>query len=228
LTNIQNGELFSRAMIRQAQKTGIQSGADLCRIHLLPWPAILVPLLQVALAMISIPAWSQFGADSSRAGYDSIQDARMERMEWRTNRRFNLLEEVLKGDREALDSMGLAMKSLRQQLEHLGQQGQVRSEKLSMLEEELESSRRAAQQYRDSLRRFLWISGMLIVLLIGLSFLILLLFGMKTRHLVERLRWKQKQVNRELAGELKAHRKNTKRTIKKALQKLTSGKRKRS
>jgi hypothetical protein len=250
LTDIRNGELFSRAMIRQSPKSNNRNAAALFRIRLLPWPVILAPVILMALAMMPLPAWSQFQADTIRERYDSIQDARMERMEWRSNRRFNRLEEVQQAQREALDSMALVTEGLRQQLEHLERRGQIQSEKLSMLEEELESSRRSSLEYRDSLQRFLWVSGMLILLLIGLSFLILLLFGMKTRHLVERLRWKQKQVNRELAGEiehqeklffgalqaqkdslqgeLKAHKRESKRTIRKALQRLNSGKRKRS
>jgi hypothetical protein len=224
-------------MIRQSPKSNNRNAAALFRIRLLPWPVILAPVILMALAMMPLPAWSQFQADTIRERYDSIQDARMERMEWRSNRRFNRLEEVQQAQREALDSMALVTEGLRQQLEHLEHRGQIQSEKLSL-------------EYRDSLQRFLWVSGMLILLLIGLSFLILLLFGMKTRHLVERLRWKQKQVNRELAGEiehqeklffgalqaqkdslqgeLKAHKRESKRTIRKALQRLNSGKRKRS
>jgi hypothetical protein len=145
-----------------------------------------IPILagMVVLLLIPLPARSQAGSDSVIVNYDSIQDARMDRMDWRT------------------DSLGGVTDELENRLEKAEEQSVLQRERLKLLEKEIEDARRSSREYQARLRRFLWVSGTVIIFLLGLTFLILLMFGMKTRQLLERFKRNQQKVREELSGEI--------------------------
>lgn len=152
--------------------------------------------------LVPRPASGQAAGDSVRLDYDSIQDARMDRMDWRTDRRFERIE----GDQDLLggsvDTMGIILDSFRHHLERLDVEKQSQSEKLLLLGEELEATRESSRIYQEKLKVTLWISGMIILVLLSASFLVLLLYGLKTRQLLDRFRWKQKQIRKDLSGQI--------------------------
>ena len=170
------------------------------------------------LCLIPLLSWSQVPEDSLKENRDSIQDARMDRMERRTERRLDQVE----GDQEtfdgSIDSIGVILDSFRHHLEWLDLEEQSQSEKLLLLGEELEATRESSRIYLERLKVILWISGIVILVMLSASFVILLIYGLKTRHLLYRLRWKQKQIRKELTDQKKKIRvelKAAKKTAKK-------------
>ena len=126
----------------------------------------------------------------------------MERMEWRTDRRLDRVEEYQEALDGSMDSVGIIIDNIRHHLQRLDLEKQSQSEKLLLLGEELEATRESSRDYREKLKVTLWISGIIILVLLSSSFLMLLWYGLKTRHLLDRLQWKQKQFRKEFTGEL--------------------------
>ena len=112
--------------------------------------------------------------------YDSIQDVRTNQLERRVDRRLDQIEGEQVEAVESLDSMGLILEDLLNHLEHLEQDRQLQSERLSLLQDEIEHSRESSQEYRKGLQRILWIVGSVLLILLVASFLVLLLFSLKT------------------------------------------------
>ncbi len=228
LSNTKARKLFSIESIQRFLKTGII------------WTALLI--------LIPQQGWSQVPADSVKSSYDSLQDARTERLEWRTGRQLEQLERARELSQSALDSMELMIGNLRQQAVDREVESQVLSEKLSLLGEELERTSESSRRYRKQLHQTLWITGSVLLALLVASFLIVFLYGVNTRHLLKRFRWKQKQVRKQLSaeissqeelfldalsqqylqvkGELKTHRKKLRKEIPKIIQKMKIRKRK--
>jgi len=151
--------------------------------------------------------------------YDSIQDVRTNQLERRVDRRMDQLEGEQMDNGESLDSMGLILEDLLNHMEHLERDKQFQSEQLSLLQDEIEHSQEASRQYRKGLQRVLWIVGSVILILLSTSFLVLLLFSLKTRSLMDRLKWKQKR----LGSELKAQKKEVRRAMRSQKMEIRKG-----
>ena len=156
----------------------------------------------VIMMMLPIEGWSREGVDSVQVNYDSIQDARIDRMEWRNGRRFRIMGEEQEKQQGKVDSIKGAVSDLEIRLQELEEESLFQKEQLEILEKELDETRRISGEYRRRLQHFLWVSGIVILLLLGLTVLILLMFGMKTRQLLERFKRNQQQVSEELSGEI--------------------------
>jgi len=178
LSNSKNRELFFINMFQSPSRT------------------ILAQIL--IMLMVPLLVWSQTRQDSMEINYDSIQDVRINQLERRLDRRMDQIEGEQVEAVESLDSMGLILEDLLNHLEHLEQDRQMQSERLSLIQDEIEHSRKSSQEYRKSLHRILWIAGSVILILLVASFLVLLLFSLKTRSLTERLKWNQKRFGDEL------------------------------
>jgi hypothetical protein len=156
----------------------------------------------VILIFLSLPGWSRDDVDTTGVNYDSIQDQRMDRMEWRNGHRFRIIGEEQEKQQGKLDTIGSAVGDIEIQLEELERESLIQKERMEFLEKELDKASRSSGEYRRKLNHFLWVSGTVILLLVGMTFLILLLYGMKTRQLLERAKKDQKQVKNELSEEI--------------------------
>ena len=135
--------------------------------------------------------------------YDSIQDLRTNQLERRVERRLDQIEGEQVEAVESLDSLGLILEDLLNHLEHLDQDRLLQSERLSLLQDEIEHSRESSLEYRKGLQRILWIVGSVMLILLVASFLVLLLFSLKNRSLLDRLNWRQKRFSSELKKQKK-------------------------
>jgi hypothetical protein len=164
----------------------------------------------VALLMIPRMAWPQSLRDTAGAIRDSILDARMDRLEWQANRRMDLMQERLDETRLQIDSIVPILEELHRDLTRLEQEKLTQSEMIEGLREELEASRASSELYRERLQRTLWLSATALLTLLFAVFIFLLLYSLKTRHLLDRLNWRLEQVRKELWDEMKVIRKKIK------------------
>ena len=173
-------------------------------------------LLYFSIFLLPVPqiAMGQVTGDSTTIDLDSIQDARMDRMEWQTGRQVNRLNEGQARQDAALDSADQVLDALREKVSRLDRDRESQSEQLRQLEEELARTSEASRMYQEKLRNAVWISGTFLLLLLIASFLVLFVYGLKTRHLMERFRDKLKRLGRELRGELKSQKKTLRSEIK--------------
>ena len=146
------------------------------------------------------------GQDSITA-YDSLQDARVERLEWNTGKQLRQLQGIQDQAVASIDSLERFITGLQHQLISLEEDNQLMSERLSLLMGELESTRASTFRYRKQLHQTLWISGSVLLFLILASFIYLLLYEVNTRQLLERYRLKQKRVRQQLSSEVKSQEK---------------------
>lgn len=181
-----------------------------------PFRTILVQMLIMLTAPLLV--WSQTRQDSMEINYDSIQDVRTNQLERRVDRRLDQIEGEQEETVESLDSMGLILEDLLNHLNHLEQDRQLQSERLSLLKDEIEHSRESSQEYRKGLQRILWIAGSVMLILLVASFLVLLLFSIKNRSLMDRLNWNQKRFSSKLKSQKKEF-KNALQSQKKELRK---------
>ena len=154
--------------------------------------------------VVFLPAivYSQEISDSAQTVRDSLQDARMDRIEWQADRRMDRFDEDQARQDGSLDSMGTGLELLLDQVEKLDRDGSFQAEQLEQLEEELERMAEASRAYQDRLRNTLWISASFLLLLLIVSFLILYVYGLNTRVLLDRFRRRQKQWRKSLSQDM--------------------------
>jgi hypothetical protein len=190
MSNTKNKELFSKKIYQGIRSKGFA------------W--------LVALLMIPRMAWPQTLQDTAWAIRDSILDARMDRLEWQANRRMELMQERVDETRFQIDSIVPVLEQLHRDLTRLEQEKLAQSEMIRGLGVELEASRASSERYRERLQRTLWLSATVLLTLLFAVFIILLLYSLKTRHLLDRLNWRLEQVRKELWGQMKVIRKKIK------------------
>jgi hypothetical protein len=144
-------------------------------------------------------------ADSVQAVRDSLQDARMDRMERLDNRTekhlYQLDGEQLLQD-QTIDSLATELDRVREELKLLAMDREHQAEQLEILGEELEQTIETSRINHSRLRNSLWISGTVAFLLLLASFLILFVYGHNTRQLLGRLRKRQNRLRKMVTQDM--------------------------
>lgn len=135
---------------------------------------------------------AQVRDDTVPAGYDSLQDARVNRMEQRIDRRIYRMEENQEDASFRIDSLERMLEALVRQIQQLEKENEVQDEALDgltaglgRLTGEVGRQEEAARLYRAKYRRLLgWSTGG-ILLLLSAGFVFLLVFSIRTRQLLK-------------------------------------------
>jgi DNA repair exonuclease SbcCD ATPase subunit len=141
--------------------------------------------------------------DSLTVDYDSLQDVRVDRLEWWFSRSMEQLDRARSESDREIDSLRGVLQGVRHLNRELGLQNSQQFAQIEELEETANRQQQAFTAYRGRLHTTLWVTGSILLALLFASFLFLLLRSERTRHLLAKLR-----------GEFKVHRKEYRRELK--------------
>lgn len=178
----------------------------------MPWLA--------ALLTLSLYAFPQPIPDSVTTAYDSLQDLRVNRVERQMNRQLEEMEMWFSESKRISDSLASAIGQLNEKTGQLERTYRKLDAQLQSVREGTERQSEESTRYREKLERTLWIAGTILVVLVITSLLFLLLYTLKTRGMLERLK---SRVNK-LRKSYREQRKKLRRAPgmqKKAIQKIS-------
>lgn len=178
----------------------------------MPWLA--------ALLTLSLCAFSQRVPDSVTTAYDSLQDLRFNRFERQIGRQLEEMEMWFSESNRLSDSLSFDIDQLNEKTGQLERAHQRLDAQLLSVRESAERSSEESMRYREHLERTLWIAGTVLVVLIITSLLFLLIYTLRTRWMLERLK---ARVNK-LRKSVREQRKKLRRAPgmqKKAIRKIT-------
>lgn len=178
----------------------------------MPWLA--------ALLTISLYALPQGNPDSLTTSYDSLQDLRVNRFERRIERQLEEMEIRSMESNHVRDSLASVIEDLKTKSGQLERQHRRLDAQLQAMQENAERFSEESVQYRMNLERTLWIAGTIMLGLIAASFIFLLLFTLRTRWLLDRLKERVNRMRRNLKVQRKKLRRDP-RIQKKAIRRIT-------
>lgn len=160
-----------------------------------------------ALVTISLYAFPQKISDSLPTPVDSLQDLRIDRFErWVGSQMEEIRRRSLESD-QVRDSLDMVIEELKQEAVQLEQQNRQLATQISSIREDNERSAMESIRYREKLERTLWLAGAIGIVLVVASFIYLLLYSLRTRWMLERLRVRLNKLRRNLRVQRKKLRK---------------------
>jgi hypothetical protein len=140
--------------------------------------------------------------DSLISLYDSIQDVHRKRWERGMESRLHGLDISVQNNTASADSARRVLQELQESISELRYLQRIQEQQLDSVAARLEKASQSAAVYRKNLRRNLWISGGLFLLLLAASFTYLLVRSVKTRKMLQRIRLRRRRDRRKLEGRI--------------------------
>jgi hypothetical protein len=151
-------------------------------------------------SLLLVPALlsAQSRIDSFYTPYDSIQDLTARRMEAQWRIQLNRMEEKLSESIRLSDSLLMELDLLKRRIgpletDKIRLDGEVKS-----LQERLVERTRESNEYRQKLHNTLWITGIVFLLLLLISFAYLLFYSYRTRIMLGSIQTRLKQLRKVL------------------------------
>lgn len=163
------------------------------------WNHIRLILIIALLSSLPVDSMARSPSDSTMLDRDSIQDARMDRIERSASRTSDRVDGTLKLLTTETDSLDREMTVLKEQVEKLDREKQSLDKGLQQVTRELEILHESSTIFRERLQLSLWLSSAILLLLLSASFAILRIYGIRTRHLMDLFGAKQRQDKKELS-----------------------------
>lgn len=156
----------------------------------MPWLA--------ALLTLSLCAFPQRVPDSVTTAYDSLQDMRFYRFERQIDRQLEEMEIRFGESSRVRDSLSFVIDQLNEKTGQLERTHQRLDAQLQSVRERAERSSEESIRYREKLEKTLWIAGTILVVLVITSLLFLLLYALRTRWMLERLKARVNKLRKSL------------------------------
>ena len=161
--------------------------------------------------------YGQVPGDSVTVNYDSIQDVRINQMQYRINARINQLGEIQTTISEQLNTIYDKQEAYRERMDLLAEQEHALKEDLSVLRQKIDTNLEASYNYRLRLQRRLWISGFIIFVLIVSIFLTLLLHANRIKRDLQQQFMKLRRRTEKAITKLSSREDKRKRVMKKEM-----------
>ncbi|MGW8316894.1 MAG: hypothetical protein ACWGNV_14955, partial [Bacteroidales bacterium] len=125
------------------------------------------------------------------------------RFERRIDRQLGEMELRSRESNDVRDSLASVIEDLKRKTGQLEQQNQRIDAQLQAIQEHAEQFSEESIRYRKNLERTLWMAGTILVGLVAASFIFLLLFTLRTRWMLERLKGRVNKLRRNLSVQRK-------------------------
>ncbi len=156
-----------------------------------------------ALLFLSLSAFPQGSPDSLSTPYDSLQDLRDLQFRRSIERQLREIEQQSLESGLVRDSLADVVDALRQQAGHLARENQRLEAEIDAVRQGMDRSTGESIRYRKKLEGTLWVAGSILVILMAASFVFLLLFTLRTRWMLEKLKGRVVRLRRNLKEQRK-------------------------
>ena len=156
-----------------------------------------------ALLFLSSYALPQGNTDSLSTRYDSLQDLRVMQFMRSIERRVGEIEQQSVESGQVRDSLADVIDALLQQAGHLARENQRLEAEINAVRQELDRSTGESIRYREKLEGTLLVAGLVLVILIAASFVFLLIFTLRTRRMLEKLKGRLVRLRKNLKEQRK-------------------------
>jgi|GEM_PF-3740106 len=202
-----------RGIFSPAVRVRTGSGSFLRLLRLIS-PVVFIAFLWMSAATFAQPVHP----DSNLTSYDSIQDDRMARIRQGILLRLDQMDGDQAGLRSAFDSLLETQDSLQERLLLLENQHRELSEQWALLQERADQIAGDAENYRQRLQRYLWLSGSLMLLLVAGLSLFLFLHSIRIRNFLQRQIASVREKTDRLAESMKRKQKKLGRRLNRDMQ----------